>query len=105
MQKAREDGLPQLPHSLSELAHILESEEHAHITRSLDGEDNLYAGVVGRTNERTRCLLLFSRRKLRYMASGKVKKVLCDGTFVLPHGLGCSQIWTLITIRRHHVSI
>lgn len=105
MQKAREDGLPRIPHSLSELAQLLRDEDNEHITKTLDGEDSLFAGVVGNSNNRTRSILFFSRRNLKYMGSRHVKKVFCDGTFTIPNDLGCSQVWTLITLRRHHVSI
>lgn len=103
MQRAREEGLPHLPHTLSELGGLLRREENVNITRTLDAEDNIFAGMVGQTRHRTRCILLFSKRKLKYMSG--VKTVFCDGTFVVPHDLGCSQIWTLITVRRHHVCI
>ncbi|KAK3922600.1 Methylthioribose-1-phosphate isomerase [Frankliniella fusca] len=106
MQRAREDRLPHIPHTLSQLSDALMRGENAHITQTLDGEDNLFAGVVGRSDNRTRCVLLFSKRKLKYMSSRRrVQKVFCDGTFVVPSHMECSQIWTLITLRRNHIIV
>ncbi|KAE8741408.1 hypothetical protein FOCC_FOCC013107 [Frankliniella occidentalis] len=102
MQRARAEGRPNLPHTLSELAVILQNPQFAHLTSTLEGADNLFAAVVGQTAERTRAVLFFSRRNLRYMEE-KVFKIFSDGTFVVPLNLGCAQIWVLNTVRMNHI--
>lgn len=102
MQNARTQGRPNIPHSLTELANILQNPEHANLTATLDDEENLFAAVVGQTAQRTRAVLFFSRRMLRYMET-KVTKIFTDGTFVIPLNLGCVQIWVFTTVRQHHI--
>lgn len=101
MQLARSKSLPNIPHSLTELGRILQDPDNAHITQTLDGDDNLFSGVVGNTNLGTRCVLLFSRRQLRYLRI--VKSIFSDATFAVPKDIGCYQIWNLVTLRRNHV--
>ncbi|KAE8739228.1 hypothetical protein FOCC_FOCC015280 [Frankliniella occidentalis] len=100
MEQARREGWPQLPRTLTELANLLNTDELRWMTQSPDDEDNIYAGVVGRTQDRTRCVLLFSQRQRRYLNRGTVKLVFSDGTFITPEHSGCAQILNLVTLRR-----
>ncbi|KAK3911177.1 Hydroxyacylglutathione hydrolase [Frankliniella fusca] len=100
MELARREGWPELPTTLTELANLLSNDQHKWITASPDGEDNIYAGVVGRTRDRTRCVLLLSQRQRRYLNENRVKLVFSDGTFIAPENSGCAQILNLVTLRR-----
>lgn len=105
MERARDESLPPLPHSLTELDVILRDPKYQFLTTTLDGQDSIYSGAAGSTSNGTRCLIFISRRMLLYLKA-KVKDMFCDATFcIVPRNLGCSQVWNIVTLRRHHVSV
>ncbi|KAJ1518780.1 hypothetical protein ONE63_011611 [Megalurothrips usitatus] len=101
MQRARSSTLPPIPHTLSELATVLEDERYAFFTRTLDGTDSIFLGKFGQTRVRSRVLIFISRRLMDYMS--RTKDVMSDGTFSsVPAALDCAQVWTILALRRHH---
>ncbi|XP_034248206.1 uncharacterized protein LOC117649475 isoform X2 [Thrips palmi] len=106
MDRARSTLLPNIPHTLSELADILEQDQYEFLTKTLDEEDNIYLGKFGQSSTRTRVLIFASHRAIQYLNSGQVHTAFSDGTFsTVPAALKgqCAQIWSIIAIRRHHV--
>lgn len=102
MQRARASTLPPVPHTLSELAAVLEQDQYAFLSKTLDGEESIYMGKYGQSHLRTRVVIFASPRMLMYMS--EVEDLLSDGTFSsVPADLECAQIWNIITLRRHHV--
>lgn len=103
MQNARDKSLPPLPHSLSELDFLLNLPKYKFLTKSLDGQDSIYAGAAGSTQHGTRCLIFISRRMLRILQ--KVEDLFADATFcVVPRNMGCAQVWNIVTMKQNHVS-
>ncbi|KAK3908305.1 putative dual-specificity RNA methyltransferase 3 [Frankliniella fusca] len=100
MERARREGWPELPRSLSELANLLVDDETKFLSQSCDEVDNIFAGVTGNTRLNTRCVLLFSQRQRRYLNSGRVRRVFSDSTFIAPVRSGVAQILNLVTLRR-----
>jgi len=105
MVRARRENLPPVPHSLSELATLLENPNHEFLVKTLDGQDVIYMGKFGYSAHGTRCVMLASRRMLQYMSSpdSPVLQVLSDATFCVPTALNCRQVWNIVTLRRNHV--
>lgn len=103
MVRARRHYLPPSPRTLAALADMLSSDEFKHVSMTLDGEDNMYAGSGGDADDETAFVILASRRSLGELA--RCKKVFSDGTFCTPAGLECRQVWNLVKLRRHHVSL
>lgn len=103
MEKARSKILPDRPHTLSELDVILSDPKYVFLTRTFDGQDNIYAGAVGSTAQKSRCLIFMSKRMLMYLR--RRHTIFSDGTFgIVPKNLGCVQVWNIVTMRRNHVS-
>ncbi|KAE8743169.1 hypothetical protein FOCC_FOCC011262 [Frankliniella occidentalis] len=107
MIRARRENLPPVPHSLLELATILEDPNYSFLNKTLDGQDRVYIGKFGQTAQGTRCLMFSSERALEYMSSqhSPVLDVLSDATFCIPTVLNGRQIWSIVTIRRNHVIV
>lgn len=104
MARARAENLPNIPHTLDELRAILKDPQYAHLTKSLsDGNDSVYAGTFGSSEEGTRCVVFTSKFQRKYLQ--RRKKVFSDATFdPVPAGLECRQIWNIVTVRRGRVS-
>ena len=104
MRRARLENRPLIPRSLKDFHKVLRQKKYRALSRTLDGKDNIYAGRAGSASEKTISLVFVTRRMRKYMR--KVKKLFCDATFSpVPRGLRASQVWTLSSIRRHHVSM
>lgn len=104
MARARLENRPRVPKSLKDFDKVLgRGSRYRKLAKTLDGEDNVYAGRSGSAREKTLCLIFMSRRMRHEMR--RVKKVFADGTFApVPRGLRASQVWTISEVRRHHVS-
>ncbi|KAK3923838.1 tRNA-2-methylthio-N(6)-dimethylallyladenosine synthase [Frankliniella fusca] len=104
MQLARGHILPRIPHTLSDLAHILEDPDYEFLTKTLDKEDSTFLGKCGQSASGTRCLIFASKRHLRYLSTKKYD-IMSDATFSsVPGAIGAAQIWTIIHLRRHHAT-
>ncbi|KAE8738940.1 hypothetical protein FOCC_FOCC015566, partial [Frankliniella occidentalis] len=104
MQRARAQILPRIPHTLTDLAHILEDPNYKFLTDTLDGEDCIYLGKCGQSSLGTRCIIFASRRHLRYLSTKKFD-IMSDATFSsVPGAIGAAQIWTILHLRRHHTT-
>ncbi|KAK3916209.1 4-hydroxy-3-methylbut-2-en-1-yl diphosphate synthase (flavodoxin) [Frankliniella fusca] len=102
MRRARLENRPQIPRSLKAFDKILRLRRYRALSRTLDGRDIIYAGRAGKASERTISLVFVTRRMVKYMK--RVQKIFCDGTFSpVPRGIKASQVWTVSTLRRHHV--
>ncbi|KAK3933228.1 PKS-NRPS hybrid synthetase [Frankliniella fusca] len=100
MQRARQSTLPRIPKTLTDLDVILRDDKYCFLTKTLDGQDCIYAGATGNEAEKTRCLIFMSERMLKYLA--RVKTIFSDATFcVVPTDLNGAQVWNLVTLRRH----
>ncbi|XP_034246644.1 uncharacterized protein LOC117648296 [Thrips palmi] len=102
MRRARLENRPRIPHSLKDFDKVLRSRRYRRLSRTMDGKDNVYAGRAGSAADKTISLIFVTRRMRRYMR--KVKRIFCDGTFSpVPRGMKAYQVWTISTIREHHV--
>lgn len=100
IQRARSLMYPRVPITLQNLGELLQ--EHQHLTKSIDGTDNLLSGVVHSVNGHT-SVIIMSRRMRRFLR--KVKIIFCDGTFgSRPHDPDSSQVLQILTVVRNHVS-
>jgi len=95
MVKARRENLPPVPHSISELADILDDPQYEFLVSSMDGNDLIYTGKFGQSDDGTLCIMFASMRH--------VKDVMSDATFCVPTVLDCRQVWNIVTLRRNHV--
>lgn len=103
MQRARSSTLPPIPHTLSELAEVLQDDNYSYLTRTLDRTDSIFLGKFGQTSQGTRVLIFMSRRLMDYMS--RMRDVMSDATFSsVPAALDCAQVWTILSVRRFHVS-
>lgn len=91
---------PPVPGSLYHLTEVLV--ENLHLTRGLDGVDNIYAGGVLGVNGT--CSVIFSSRRMRrYMSRCRV--VFCDGTFgSRPNAPQCAQVLQIVGVVGNTVS-
>ncbi|XP_034239117.1 uncharacterized protein LOC117644041 [Thrips palmi] len=102
MDRARASTLPPIPHTLSELAAVLEDQQYSFLTKTLDSEDFIFLGKFGQTRDRTRVLIFISRRLMAFMS--RMKEVMSDATFSsVPAALDCAQVWTILALRRNHI--
>lgn len=101
MARARQVSLPCLPKTIPDLAGMLSSEDYAHLAKTLDEEDNIFAASGGCRENGTAFLILASDRMLDELA--RSKKIFSDGTFCTPAGMECRQIWNLVKLRKHHI--
>ncbi|KAK3907416.1 RuBisCO large subunit-binding protein subunit alpha, chloroplastic [Frankliniella fusca] len=105
MRRARLENRPQIPRSIKELDKILSRRRYRKLSCTIDGKDNVYAGRAGSASQKTISALFVSRRMLRYMnKSRRVQSIFCDATFCpVPRGMKANQLFTISTIRQHHV--
>lgn len=97
MRRAQYTQRPPLPHSLAELNAILLNPQYRNLLSSIDGEDNLHAGMAGN------CLVISSARLLSVLSESDT--VFLDCTyFSVPVDVGAVQLLTVVVIRDHHVS-
>ncbi|XP_034254909.1 uncharacterized protein LOC117653380 [Thrips palmi] len=102
MKRARLQNRPRIPHSLKDFDKILRQRRYRLLSRTMDGKDSVYAGRAGSASARTISLVFMTKRMAKY--TKKVKKIFVDGTFSpVPRGVKASQVWTISTVRRHHV--
>ncbi len=107
MRRARLQNRPQIPRSIKELDKILSRRRYRKLSCTIDGKDNVYAGRAGSASQKTISALFVSRRMLRYMnKSRRIQSIFCDATFCpVPRGMKANQLFTISTIRQHHVSM
>ena len=99
IERVRSNMYPPVPASLADLGAMLN--EHQHLSDTLDGTDNIFAGVVHGPG--TTSLVFISRRMRRYMR--RVRVVFCDGTFASrPNSPASAQVLQIVAEVDHHVS-
>ncbi len=102
IHRARSRLYPNVPVSLFQLGELLDDHQNAHLTKSLDGRDNIYGGAV-QTAHGT-AVIFISRRMRRYMR--RVKTVFCDGTFKSrPNQPNSAQVLQILANVNNTVSI
>ncbi|XP_052129972.1 uncharacterized protein LOC127751057 [Frankliniella occidentalis] len=103
MRRARLENRPRIPHTLKQLNKVLTMRRFRLLSKTMDGEDQLFAGRAGSASRKTLSLLFVTKRMLRYMGK-RVRRIFCDATFSpVPRGMKASQVWTISTVRLHHV--
>lgn len=101
INRARNAVYPRVPISLFNLGNVLNQPPNAHITRTIDGNDNIFDGTVNLPNGISSIFFL-SRRMKRFMR--RVRIVFCDGTFSSrPNIPPSAQVLQLSAVVRNHV--
>lgn len=102
MRRARLENRPLIPRSLKALHKVLRQRQYRALSTTIDGKDNIYAGRSGSASRKTLALIFVTKRMRKYLK--KVKKLFCDATFCpVPRRMKAYQVWTLSTLRLHHV--
>lgn len=99
MIRAQSEFRPNIPHSFEDLHSILEN--NPELRRTLDGEEDLYQGMVGIEGHRS--VVFISSRVVDGLEN--IRHIFCDGTFYArPNSPNSSQLFTVVTVRDNHVS-
>lgn len=94
--------MPPLPRDLLQMEQHLHEPRFDHLAMTGDTEDWLYRGVVGAEGERS--ALFASNRVLRWLLPDS--PIFADGTFrVQPTSPKCSQLFTVVAMHEHKVSV
>lgn len=100
IQRVRAAQYPPVPVTMYGLGALLE--HRPDLTSTLDGRDNLLAGVVDGHPDTT-SIIFMSQRMRRLLA--RSRQVFCDGTFASrPNEPNSSQVLQIVTVIRNAVS-
>ena len=103
VNQRRNKSYPNIPLTLRDLTRLLLQKKYRNISRTVDGDDNLYAGSTTATDG-SHHVAFISQRMLEFMSD--IKVIQSDGTFrARPAVPKSSQCFVLVTSWRDAVSI
>lgn len=101
LNKARSERYPNIPRTLPLPGFLLQ--DLRFMCRTVDGQDNIYRGVVGSPHDGTVSIIFVSGRMLHFMSTRP--SLHCDGTFKKrSKEPRMAQIWNIVTKYGENVS-